>query len=256
MNLRRLILIASLVATCAVAPNQLVVGGDCSITEGPDTVGSGRAAAPGSLGCRPDQDGNADSDVAYDPQEGWPMVVCSRSAGSDRDIAFDEWRNDGWLPEPLFLTSSTLDELDPRVHVDAAGDVYVVWWENAEPQSVVMTRRPAGSQQWERPLLVTQPGRRPSVAAWNETVGVAFERDSSAGGQELVVATQGLLGFSFEVVVATLQAEPLDARLQAAGGRVWVDWVSATGDRVVSELRGGKWTSPRPTTWISTSAEN
>ncbi len=256
MNLQRLVLIASLVAICAVASNRLVVGGDCSITEGPDTVGSGRATAPGSLGCRADQDGNADSDVAYDPQNGWPLVVCSRSAGSDRDIAFDEWRNDGWLSEPLFLTSSTLDELDPRVHVDAAGEVYVVWWENAEPQSVLMIRRPAGSQQWERPQLVTRSGRRPSVATWNGTVGVAFERDASAGGRELVVATRGVPGFSFDVVAATLQSEPIDARLHADGGRVWLEWLSPDGNRVASELRGGKWTSPRPAAWIATSQAN
>jgi len=249
MNLQRLVLIASLAAICAVAPNQLAVGGDCSITEGPDTVGAGHVEAQ-SLSCSPDQEGNVDFDVVYDPQKGWPLVVCSRSAGNDRDIAFDEWRNDSWLSEPVFLTSSTLDELDPRVYVDASGDVYVVWWENAEPQSVLMIRRPARSQQWERPLLITQSGRRPSVATWDGVVGVAFERDASAAGQELVVATQGAAGFSLEVVAATTRTEPLNAGLHAAGGRVWVEWDRLDGERVASELRGGKWTSARPGSWV------
>jgi len=151
----------------------------------------------------------------------------------------------------VFLTSGTVDERDPRIHVDATGDVYVVWWEDAEPRSVLMIRRPAGSEWWERPLLVTQSGRRPSVATWDGTVHVAFERDASAGGQELVVATGGPSGFSFEVVVWTARTEPFDARLHAAGDRVWVEWDGPDGDRLASELRRGAWTSPRPRNWVS-----
>lgn len=250
MNLRWFTFFVSFTALCALAPIP-VFGGDCSITEGPDTVGSGREAASQSLGCLPDEDGNSDVDVAYEPLRGWPVVVCSRTAGSDRDVAFDEWREDGWLPQPVFLTSSVLDEVDPRLHVDDAGNVYVVWWENSDPQSVLLVRRPAGSEVWDRPLLVTSSGRRPSITSWNGTVRVAFERDADGGVQELVVATEGALGFSSEVVTAVAGTEPLDARLLASDGHVWLSWTTARGDRVASELRGEKWMAPRPASWIS-----
>jgi hypothetical protein len=217
------------------------------ITEGPDpidgTPSAGSRAASESSEWLPSGSGLGPQ-WAYLPGTDWPLVVWSHDAGGDHDIAFTEWTGQAWLAAPEFLTSSPADELDPRIHVTPDGSVYVVWWESEAPQSVLLTRRGPGSHDWEPTLVVSQAGRRPSVAVANGRILVAFEQDAPTGGQQVVVATLGADGRALEVVAETERTSALDVVLLTDDGRIRLQWTDAAGGVASSVLRNGEWTAP------------
>jgi hypothetical protein len=174
------------------------------------------------------------------------LEVWAHDVGGDHDIVFSEREHLGVSGTPRFLTSSPVDERDPAIHAEPPGDVCVVWWENAEPQSVLLRRRPAGSEDWDPPLLVTQHGRRPSVTGAGGDLLIAFERDGMTRGQEIVVASLGRHGRAFRLVVVaeTERTEPLDLRFRIRGDRLRLEWIVAPERRAFAELRAGEWTSP------------
>jgi hypothetical protein len=170
------------------------------------------------------QRGDGPPDVYFNSQTGRPVVTWAYRTAGDHDIVINEWMGDGWS-ENDFITSSTINEVDPRVHVDAAGRAYVVWWTDDLSQEVMLSEREANSQHWTDPLPVTATGRRPSVLRADGQTLVAFERDRDGGGQEIVVATisEGG-GIGFQTVATTSRTFPLDVMLHQAGDVLWVDW--------------------------------
>ncbi len=72
-------------------------------------------------------DGRPDIKVKSISENLDPVGVWAYNAGVDHDIAFSEWNGTSWTPT-TFLTSSTDDELDPRLAVEGDGTVHVVWW--------------------------------------------------------------------------------------------------------------------------------
>jgi hypothetical protein len=252
--LRTLSVILVLLAATSVGHH--VLAGDleddrssvAGITEGPDPIGAlaggngHQSGAPGGAWPTAVDDSPG---VAFLPG---PRVleVWAQDVGGDHDIVFSEREHLGVSGTPRFLTSSPVDERDPAIHAEPPGDVCVVWWENAEPQSVLLRRRPAGSDEWDPPLLVTQHGRRPSVTAVGGDLLIAFERDGLARGQEIVVASLGRDGRAFRLVVVaeTERSDPLDLRFGIRGGRLRLEWNVAPERRAFAELRAGVWTSP------------
>jgi hypothetical protein len=220
------------------------------IIEGPDPVGANssgddeddRAAdtIEGSWSKGPDTGGRRAAG------ENAPCRVWAKDMGGDHDIAFSDERGASWRERASFLTSSPADEVDPRAFEDADGTVYVVWWENETPQSVLLARRPAGSDAWEAALVVSQDGRHPDVAALDDEVFVAFERSGLAGGTELVVATLGPDGRSFETVAFRADGGSFAPTLEAEAGRVTLAWRDGEDDVLVVAERvgGGRWSAP------------
>lgn len=168
-------------------------------------------------------DGHARGDGRPDVvwrDDGRPIVTWSYNAGGDYDVVLSEWDGTKW-EAPNFLTSSTNDELDPRVFFASDGTVHVVWWTLEPSEEIYISTRQPGSSTWEPPALVTagaETRRRPSVAVFDGTLAVAFERDSTTPGiaQDIVVATRQPGGeFVIEVIGGTVRTERLDVMLHA-----------------------------------------
>ena len=191
-------------------------------------------------------------DIAWHA-DGAPVVVWAWNLGTDHDVALAEWDGDDWAA-PAFLTSSTSDDLDPRVFLEPDGTVRVAWWTDGTPSAVFVMTRPAGGG-WSAPVQVTGPdesGRRPSVAVFDGAIRVAYERASSEPGmaQEIVVATeQPGGGFAYEIVAATARADRLDAVLHAERGKLWVDWKHDEAWIGYAECEAGAWTVASPIAW-------
>lgn len=193
--------------------------------------------------------GDGRPDVAWDPTTDWPVVVWAYNAGTDHDIAFSQWNGSNWTPVE-FLTSSTVDETDPRVFVDSGGSMWVTWWRAGAIDRVYVSTRAAGSSTWGPAAPVTavdESGRRPSVAMWNGQLYVAYERASSTAGmaQEVVVAhPEQDAGMVTDVVGQTDRTAPLDAVLHVENGLLWVDWKQGAADMGFAQAGNGGWTAP------------
>ena len=97
--------------------------------------------------------GDGRPDIAINPATGWPHVVWAYQNGTDHDIAYSHWTGTQWL-DTVFLTSTTVDELDPRIFIDET-TVYVVWWEGGTERIWFVTRELEGSS-WINPMMTRQ----------------------------------------------------------------------------------------------------
>jgi hypothetical protein len=188
-------------------------------------------------------------DVAYHPETGRPVVTWAYSAGSDHDVAVNEWTGDSW-GENTYLTSSAHDELDPRAHVDAFGETYVVWWKSGSTEKIYLVSREAGADLWKNPERVINGGRRPSVVRYGDDIAIAYERDRAGGGQEIAIAYLDADGGVVEELVGeTVRTDPLDAMVHYNGGLLWVDWKHSDDEFAYSVLEEAGWSDATTVAW-------
>jgi hypothetical protein len=193
--------------------------------------------------------------AAFHPVTGWPHVVWAYRAGADREVAYSRWQGGGW-GEMQFLTSSTADEVDPRISISADGAIYVVWWD-AQTESIWMSSLGHGLSNWTDPEPVTglvDAGRRPSILEWNGEVLTAYERDAIWSGQDVIVARRVSEGvYATEVVATSPGEQPLDVILHAEGDLLWVDWRHDDGVYAYSVHQGGDWSEVTIVPWTDDS---
>jgi len=184
-----------------------------------------------------------------------PFLTWAYDAGGDHDIAFNPWRKDDWRRKIEFVTSSTVDEVDPRLYVDSYNNVYLTWWED-DPGSRVMAAKRSRNG-WGAPFHVGT-GRRPSVAIWEGGLVVAYERDRASGsGQEIVFAHHSMGTFgSFvrpQIVAVTKRTKPLDPIIHVRAGMMWIDWKSADNVIAATRYQNGRWKTQMSKTWTDRS---
>lgn len=205
--------------------------------------------------------GDGRPDVAVDPQNGYPAAVWSYSTGLGLDLALSAWtyREEttptsfealtgpvtytAWGPTEL-ISERLQHELDPRIHIDEAGTVFVVWWEEGAQEGVYLTARQAGAQ-WREPRRVVPSGRRPSVLAWHGTLLVACELESSAQGQEVVVRSS----VAQFVIGGTNRTEPLQPALHSWEDNLWIDWIHSDHEIAYASFVDGSWEKPSVIPW-------
>ena len=68
-----------------------------------------------------------DPTIALDPVDGQPVLVWSRQAGGDYELAMLRHMPGGWGPIDI-LTSNTTQDISPRALVDAVGRAHVLWY--------------------------------------------------------------------------------------------------------------------------------
>ena len=226
------------------------------ITEGPDPVlgpGFWDPVGPEDSGAlNPDGDLRADGrpDTVLELATNTPSVVWSYNTGTDYDVAFSRWNGEGWTVKE-FLTDSTNDELDPRISVNATGDVFIVWWEAATSDRIYLTSRLRDGYEWTVRELIADDGRRPSVLATATERFVAFERPLSTGGQDVVVQIANLDGSKTLMVAAhSERSQPLDVVLHGSFGRVWMEWKHSDTEVAYSEYVNGAWVAPATLPWL------
>lgn len=192
--------------------------------------------------------------VDFVPSTRYPVVVWSYNQGVDFDLAISAWDGEVWTPID-FLAQSLSDELDPRLHLADDGSARVTWWQPGYPDRIGLVERPADSEAWSAPQLLSIEGRRPSVLATDEgAVILAFERDLPGGGQQIVVQVRPETGPPIEqVLLSTPRSQPLDIELHEANGQVWVDWKHIAGMFAYSEFVDGVWTPALGIPWTDPS---
>jgi len=242
------------VAAVAGAPEatdpkfRLILG----ITEGPDPIPQIIWTREGSVYPQTLSFGSASDGRPDTAKRGTrPMVVWARRASLENDIAFTQWNGVRWRPIQS-LTRGFPDELDPRIHSEPGGTVHIVWWVNGAETVQHLSGNPGI---WSLPREVTNAGRRPSVASWDDQVFIAYERDAGASGQEIVLATANPdLTYTGTPLFVIDRADALDVVLHSEGAQVWMDWKHADGEMAYSVLNAQVgWTDPIAVEWLDPS---
>jgi hypothetical protein len=192
-------------------------------------------------------------DEAFDPETGSPVVTWASSSGGDYDIAFAGWTGENWSEIDL-VASSSRDELDPRAHIDSFRKTYIIWWTAGSPDKVFLASRGGGAIDWKDQIEVASDARRPSVVTHDDQIVVAFERDLSGGGQEVIVAflaEDG--GVATERLASTMRSERLDAVVHSSGETLWVDWKNSDTEFAYSIRGEAGWSEPAVLTWTDRS---
>lgn len=191
----------------------------------------------------------------FDRRTEEPVLTWAFDAGGDHDIAFNTWKNRRWQPRIEFITASTADEVDPRVYVDDHNNVYLTWWEDDPGSRVMAVKRDRNG--WGMPIHVGN-GRRPSVAVWDGSMVLAYERDRADGpGQEVVFAHHSLdtLGtyVPVQVVAITSRQQALDPIVHVRSGRMWIDWKDGSDTVAASVYRNESWSTEIVRPWTDPS---
>jgi len=191
----------------------------------------------------------------FDRRTETPLLTWAYDAGGDHDIAFNAWKKWDWHSRIEFVTSSTVDEVDPRLYVADNNDVFLTWWENDPGSRVMVAKRERNG--WSAPIQVGT-GRRPSAAVWEGGLVVAYERDRAQGdGQEVIFAHHAMGTFaSFvppAVVAVTSRTKPLDPIVHVRGGIMWIDWKEADDVIAVSVHQDGEWLTRVSRAWTDPS---
>jgi hypothetical protein len=94
-------------------------------------------------------------DVAVTPDS--VHTVWSESAGSQLDVFYSRSQGGAW--SPATTTVATHDtSLNPRVAADPAGNLHIVWEENAEPPQIYYISGTVGTEEtvWSMPITVSE----------------------------------------------------------------------------------------------------
>lgn len=179
-----------------------------------------------------------------------PFLTWAYDVGTDHDIAFNTWKKNDWNKKIEFVTSSTADEVDPRLYVDSHNHLYVTWWEDDSGSRIMLAKR--SGRRWDMSINIGT-GRRPSVAMWQGDLVVAYERDNALG-QEIVFARSSMGGpFVPEVVAVTTRTTRLDPIVHVRAGVMWIDWREADNVIAYSAYNNGVWKMPMAKAWTDPS---
>jgi hypothetical protein len=194
--------------------------------------------------------GDGRPDITYDPATGRPFVVWDYNNGGERDIAYSEWLGTAWAPV-RFLSTGSEDERDPRAFVEPDGRVQVVWWVTGVGR-VERVEREDG--RWSAPETVVASGaERPSIAVWQDSPSVTWERPiAGGGGREIVLSRRsGPDMWTSDVIFTSPRVLPLDSVIHINGGTQWVDWKHAPTALAWSRHDGVDWPAPASVPWDS-----
>jgi len=204
-----------------------------------------RQAIDPRLALNPDGDLNGDGRPAFalSPSGARPYVVWSRWDGTDREIVLSFWDGLAWT-SPRLVTDNLTDDERPRITFSPDGLRHVVWEQVDGPELRVWYRQPpdaAGALGTEPEAVTEWPdtGRLADVAVDEVgTVWVSYQQDelSSPGAVEGIFVARREAPWTWlreHVGPTGLNAMPpgtdRGARIHAARGHVWVDWVDGSG---------------------------
>ncbi len=180
--------------------------------------------------------------------DGGPIVAWSRNSPTGYDIVVSAFDGADWSA-PAVASAAAGDERDPRLAVDPSdGSVHLFYWVDGPEPAVLHREAPADLSSWSDPEPVSAPGEpacRPGAAFHAGTLYVAYELHDFGAGQtprEVVLARRDASGFVPEIVAVTQYAGEVRPEVHVHAGRLWVDWIDASGEAAWSERdAAGQW---------------
>ncbi len=210
------------------------------IIEGPDPV-TGRCAWETPVLHAGTGRSRRGQGMGRDARSDRSVTVWAARVGDDHDIALGEWGDDG-RASVVYLTATFTDDLDPVAAFDPQGALHVVWWSRGERDVVVHARRDPVSGGWWPDRIVAQDARTPALAVADGLVWIAYVRNGSGAGAEIVLgATGDDREIEPAVVARTGQRDVTGLTLSVTDGRPQLVWTEGDGRVVRAERWGTAW---------------
>lgn len=142
--------------------------------------------------------------IVIHPLTRLPEAVWSYLHGSDYEIAWSRFDGASWRRTPAppgadypLLTQNALQDRDPKIWIDRAGNRRVVWWRGAGGvDEVVVTILPAGETQWWSPQRLSRAGvptRHPDIRTFSRYGTFVVAEEETSNGLAMVVFDSPLL---------------------------------------------------------------
>jgi hypothetical protein len=169
-------------------------------------------------------------DSKVNPQSGFIETVDSVQVGSSWEIRHTLTPPQGRQLVTL-LSSSALEDRDPRLAVSPAGDVWVVWWRDAAADQVLVRKRAYATGTWATEWQVSdasETSRHPRIAYHGSEAWVAYLVQCDGSAAIAVTGGDGPDPWPSRTIVGTsTYAGDLDPTISAESSHLWITWVDS-----------------------------
>jgi hypothetical protein len=170
-------------------------------------------------------------DSKVNPQSGFIETVDSVQVGSSWEIRHTLTPPQG--PQLVtLLSSSALEDRDPRLAVSPAGDVWVVWWRDAAADQVLVRKRAYATGTWATEWQVSdasETSRHPRIAYHGSEAWVAYLVQCDGSAAIAVTGGDGPDPWPSRTIVGTsTYAGDLDPTISAESSHLWITWVDSS----------------------------
>jgi hypothetical protein len=208
------------------------------IIEGPDPVSGRCRTGTTTLYARIGVDAPGRS--ARDARTGRQIHVWAAPVAVDHDIVLTE-RDASGAEHTTYLTSALTDDLDPRLALDAAGGLHVVWWSRGDQDQIVYAERDMRSGGWYPDRVVAIDGRSPALAVEGGAAWFAFVREGKGGSEIVLVEPTDSGAMLSSIAARTLDRGVSELSLALVSGRPTIGWTESSGRVVRAERWGSTW---------------
>ncbi len=202
------------------------------------------------LNAQGEANGDGNPDFVLNSVSGLPIVAWARNNADNYDVVVSAFSGGAWST-PQVVVGSSANELDPRIVVDAAGTVHLLYWvDTGTTQRVYYRHAPSDLSSWSAAIPVSGLGEaacRPGAAIHDGVLRVAYE--VHPGGhdtvpKQIVAAAYAGGGFNSEVVASSNNPAEVWPAVRSHASRLWVEWIdSACENESPGELGWMRWDS-------------
>ena len=189
---------------------------------------------------------DGEPDFTRNRTSGSAEVVWAMNVANIYQVVHSFWTGAAWS-SPAPLTSSSDDNLEPRLSVLPSGGLAVAWWRDGATPGVFYAERPGTSGAFGAEIQVTDTGedaRHPSVAVDGNDILVGYEEIGATFRTVVVQKKTGAGSFSVEIIATTSRQDCLAVEVHQDGGKVWVDWIDSDDHMGWSRMTPGGWAAP------------
>jgi hypothetical protein len=174
-------------------------------------------------------------DLELNPVTGDIESVDTAWVDSQWDVRHVDDPGQGEFPIVSILTTSSLNDLGPRIAIDASGDSWVVWWRDAASDEVLYRMREVDTYSWSTETKISGAGE----SSWH--CAIVHDGQSPWVAYEIAEATQSRVAvngggddpepFPGRTILATTTFDgDLDVDVHAESGHLWVTWNHSAQD--------------------------
>jgi hypothetical protein len=192
--------------------------------------------------------GDGNPDFVLNPISSLAIVAWARNNAGNFDVVVSAFSGGAWST-PQVVAGSSANELDPRLVVDAAGTVHLLYWvDTGTTQRVYYRHAPSDLSSWSAAILVSGLGEaacRPGAAIHGGVLRVAYEVHPAGYGTvptQIVAAAYDGGGFNSEIVATSNNPAEVWPAVRSHASRLWVEWIdSACASECPGELGWMRW---------------
>lgn len=194
-------------------------------------------------------DGDSHASILFDRSRDLAVAVWADAGPGGYDLVQSTFADGAWA-EPVAIATTSAQEQDPvLVHDRQTGVVHLLYWIDGSPARVAHRQAPEDLTSWSEETIVSLPSQtacRPHAVLQGGSLHVVYEAWSDgapATPRLIALATLEAGGWSHDYIAVTQFGAENWPRIHAKRGRLWVDWIDASGELAWSRRITGGWSA-------------